>query len=73
MTIECGHVPSIADAARLLGVEKTAIDRKFGVVAIDPDRQLYSVRVAADSLKEAPGSGEAYRGPFSDPKIAPMR
>ena len=73
MTIECDHPPSIADAARLLGVEAAAMDRKFGVIAIDPEQGLYSVRVAADSVEGAAGSGDKYRGPYSDPKIAPMR
>lgn len=71
MTIEFERQPSLADAARLLEVPLSDLDAHFGVLPIDPDCDLYAVRVAAGSLPK--GRGGKYRGPFSDPKIAPMR
>jgi hypothetical protein len=62
--------PTLADAARQLKVTIEDLDASFGVVAVDPDRKLYSVRVRADRVK-ADESSE-YRGPFSDPEIGPV-
>lgn len=74
MTIECAEeAPILADAARLLAVDEADLDRSFGVVAIDPDRHLFAVRVAADAVKAAKDDKGGYRGPYSDPKIAPFR
>jgi len=62
--------PSLDEAARQLDVAVEDLDPDFGVVAIDPDRGLYSVRVDASKL----GRGfEEGQGPFSDPDISPMR
>ncbi|MBA3811936.1 MAG: hypothetical protein H0X27_09930 [Caulobacteraceae bacterium] len=59
--------PSLADAAGQLHLKIDDLDAGFGVVTIDPDRGLYSVRVRADRVEacESPD----YRGPFSDPRI----
>jgi hypothetical protein len=62
--------PTLSDAARQLNVPVEDLDASFGVVAVDPNKGLYSVRVRADHLK--PGESSEYRGPFSDPKIEPM-
>jgi hypothetical protein len=62
--------PSLADAARQLKVTTEDLDASFGVVAVDPDRQLYSVRVRADRVK--PDESSEYRGPFSDPEVGPV-
>ena len=62
--------PSLADAARQLKVTIEDLDAGFGVVAVDPDRGLYSVRVFADRVK--PDQSSEYRGPFSDPEIGPV-
>ena len=73
MTLEAtGEAPSVGQAAQMLGVPIKTLDADFGVVAIDPDRGLYTVRVFADMLKEGgykdrPGVS----GPFSNPGIAP--
>jgi len=61
--------PTLADAARSLGVGIGDLDIEFGVVTINPDKQLYSVRVDGSKLPEA---GDAGSGPFSDPPIEPM-
>ena len=61
--------PSLADSASVLGVAVADLDSVFGVVTINPDRQLYSVRVDARKLPEG---GDPEDGPFSDPRIEPM-
>lgn len=58
--------PTLAEAAAQLGLEIDAFDPDFGVVTIDPDRNLYSVRVDASKMRDEFDPG---KGPFSDPKI----
>ena len=65
-----GGPPSKEEAARQLGVTVDALDPDFGVVTIDPDRGLYSVRVDSSKLGD---DFDQDKGPFSDPPIAPMR
>lgn len=64
--------PSLAQAARLLGVARDDLDAGFGVVVIDPARRLASVRVKPAALPAdlATRGGEA--GPFADPRIGPL-
>jgi hypothetical protein len=69
--------PSLEAAAAELGVTVDDIDQSFGIVAVDPQRGLYCVQVPADRVPTdtgsgETGSGETYRGPFSNPKIAPF-
>lgn len=65
-----GGRPSLAEAARQLGLELDALDADFGVVVIDPEGGLYSVRVDASKVS---ADFDPEKGPFSDPKIGPMR
>lgn len=72
-----GPAPSLAEAARLLGVEASKLDPEFGVVATDPDAGLYTVLVdpeVADAVRKRlaeRGAGEA-EGVFSNPRIEPF-
>jgi hypothetical protein len=58
--------PTLAEAAAQLGLEIDAFDPDFGVVTIDLDRNLYSVRVDASKIGD---DFDAGKGPFSDPRI----
>lgn len=71
-----GGRPSLAEAAAALGLAEAELDPEFGVIATDPDRALYVVRIAADAAPRAEralrerGVGGA-EGLFSDPPIGP--
>ena len=72
MTVELDPAAAdLAAAAERLGVAPERLDAKFGVVAIDPENNLYTVMV-----DEAAGAGAAGRkgvsGPFSNPRIEPF-
>jgi hypothetical protein len=72
MTVELDPAATdLAAAAERLGVSPERLDAQFGVVAIDPDHNLYTVMV-----DEAVSAGAARRkgvsGPFSNPQIAPF-
>jgi hypothetical protein len=73
ITEQSGGAPTLADAARQLGVAEADMDATFGVVPIDPDRGLYAVQVRAGKLPKQSGRPDGdYRGPWSNPKIEPF-
>ncbi len=65
-----GGPPSLAEVAQQLGVQIVDIDANYGVLPLNPEQGLYTVRVREDRIR--PTSSEPYRGPFSDPDIAPL-
>jgi hypothetical protein len=72
MTVTVPHgTPSLADAAKRLGVELSDMDTTFGVVPVDPDRGMYAVQVRAGQAQKQP-EGSDYQGPWSNPKIEPF-
>jgi hypothetical protein len=64
--------PSLAEAAGELGVSVADVDDKFGVVPVNPDQSLYAVQVKESSIATAQTAREGYRGPYSNPVIAPL-
>jgi hypothetical protein len=62
---------SIDAAATQLGVPLKNMDHSFGVVPIDPDAGLYAVKVARHAAPPGQAQG-TFRGPFSNPRIAPF-
>lgn len=66
MTVALPGKVSLAAAARRLGIALRHLDTGYGPVLLDPDRALYTVRVAAKaaSAVDAPA--------FADPKIRPL-
>lgn len=67
-----GRPPSIATAAKQLGVSTEDVDAGYGVVPVDPENDLYAVMVRADRLPPADAQQGDYRGPFANPKIEPL-
>ncbi len=72
MTFAAEKLPSLAEAAALLGVAPADLNEAFGVVPADAKQGLYAVEVDADKLPAQPAGRQPYRGPFSSPRIAPM-
>lgn len=62
---------SLEAAARSLSVPVEAVDPTFGVTPLDREERLFAVQVRADALPAAESAGD-YRGPFSNPRIAPF-
>ena len=54
--------PTLQQAALQLDLAVGDLDAEFGVVPIDPEKQLYAVRTTAPGATAHPNS-------FSDPKI----
>jgi hypothetical protein len=67
MTVECGaNSPSLEDAAAALGVPVSALDPVFGVVPIDPSKNLCAVQIRSNAVPKVKGD---FKGPFSNPRI----
>ncbi len=65
--------PGLIKAARRLGLPTKALDRQFGVVSIDPDKDLFAVRAFSEFLPARQGDAHPETsGPYSDPKISPF-
>jgi hypothetical protein len=64
--------PSIAQAASELGISVADIDHKFGIVPINPAEGLYAVQVKESSVDAGRADRGNYRGPYSNPRIAPF-
>lgn len=62
--------PTLAEAAKRLGVALSDMDATFGVVPVDPDQGLYAVQVRAGRAKQQ--EGRDFQGPWSNPAIAPF-
>lgn len=59
--------PTLRDAAAALGVAEHTLDPTFGVIAVNPKEQLYTVRTI-----EGKDSSGANAPPYSDPRIEPF-
>jgi len=66
-----GKSPSLAFAAKQLGVEASDVDDAYGVIPLEPIRGLYAVLVRADRL-QPPSEADTYHGPYANPKISPF-
>lgn len=67
-----GIKPSIEAVAKLLNVPVSAIDLKFGIIVVDLEHQICTVRVDSDQLPKDNEQSKGVSGPYSDPKIAPF-
>lgn len=71
MTVKVEGPATLEAAADALGVDEASLDPEFGIIEIDPDKELYSVMVEEGALNSDFESEKPYRGPFSNPRIAP--
>lgn len=60
MTVRLAPGATLADAIERLGLAEEDVDTGYGLVLIDPDQQLYALRVSDEA------------GGFADPKIEPF-
>jgi len=62
--------PSLGDVADRLAVSIDNFDAAFGVVAINPKKHRYAVRIEDSVIGKI--SPQNAQGPYSDPKIGPF-
>ena len=63
------HEATLEGVRQKLGLGAGELDEGFGVVAVDPERQLYAIK-ASDAVAEKL-EGEGHVG-FSNPRIEPF-
>ncbi|MBX6381987.1 MAG: hypothetical protein IRZ07_03285 [Microbispora sp.] len=56
---------------RHLGLAADEVDAAYGLVPVDPGRNLYVLRVTEDAGRRVGAAGDADGGPYSDPPIEP--
>jgi hypothetical protein len=61
--------PSLADAAHILQVQESDLDRSFGVVLIDPDKNEYTVLCRSQACASVGEPRPGVKGPYSNPSI----
>lgn len=62
---------TLADVRRKLNLSADDVDTEFGVIKIDPQKNLYAVLVDERAADKAAGQ-LGVQGPFSNPKIQPF-
>jgi hypothetical protein len=72
ITWEGTEPPTIEDVLHLYDITEEDIDPEFGIVEIDPDLCLYTIRVSIKVAQRLSGYEGLLKGPYSDPKIEPM-
>lgn len=61
--------PSLADAAHVLQVQESDLDRSFGVVLTNPDTNEYTVLCRSEACASVGQPGPGVKGPYSNPGI----
>ena len=73
MTFQSPRKPTLDEIRKRYSLSESEVDSAFGVVEIDPDDNLYSIRVEAGSASKVDGNNAwGYSGPYADPKIEPF-
>lgn len=70
LTVRLPHGADLKSAMRHLELTEDEVDAGYGLVPIDPARNLYALRVTEEAGRRVTGGGSA-EGPYSDPPIEP--
>ena len=62
---------NLAQVRRAMKLAPGEIDESFGVVSIDPKKNLYAIMVDETATRKLAGKG-GVKGPFSNPRIEPF-
>lgn len=64
----------LQDIKQLLGFENLNIDDEYGLVAISPKRNLYTIRVSGDlDAEKLMSIQQKVKGVYTDLKVSPMK
>jgi len=74
MTIQSsGKAPTVQSVKERYGLTDDEIDPQFGVVAVDPDAELYTVLVEDQAAPKLGSQADwSVKGPYSNPRIEPF-
>ena len=73
ITVRLPAPATLETAMRHLDLAEDEVDTAYGLVPVDPDRDLYVLRVSESAGRRLgdSGAGKADGGPYSDPPIEP--
>ncbi|MBB2740478.1 UNVERIFIED_ORG: hypothetical protein FHR35_000298 [Microbispora rosea subsp. rosea] len=71
ITVRLAAPATLEAAMRRLGLTEDEVDAAYGLVPVDPGKNLYVLRVTEDAGRRVGDSGAADGGPYSDPPIEP--
>ncbi|GAB3897759.1 hypothetical protein [Microbispora bryophytorum] len=73
ITVRLAPPATLETAMLRLGLTEDDVDTAYGLVPVDPGRNLYVLRVTEDAGRRVGDSdgGTADGGPYSDPPIEP--
>lgn len=73
VTVRLAAPATLEGAMRRLGLTEDEVDTGYGLVPVDPGRDLYVLRVTEEAGRRVGDSdaGSADGGPYSDPPIEP--
>ncbi|MEV5743233.1 hypothetical protein AB0L30_24520 [Microbispora rosea] len=73
VTVRLTAPATLEGAMRRLGLTEDEVDTGYGLVPVDPGRNLYVLRVTEEAGRRVGDSdaGAADGGPYSDPPIEP--
>lgn len=73
ITVRLAAPATLEAAMRRLGLAEDEVDTGYGLVPVDPRRNLYVLRVTEEAGRRVGDSdaGAADGGPYSDPPIEP--
>ena len=73
ITVRLPAPATLEAAMRRLDLTEDEVDTAYGLVPVDPDKNLYVLRVTEDAGRRVGGhdGGETGDGPYSDPPIEP--
>ncbi len=69
ITVRLPSQATLEQAMRRLDLDQEEVDTGYGLVLIDPDQDLYALRVTEAAARRI--DPEAAGGPYSDPRIEP--
>jgi hypothetical protein len=68
-----GEPPTLDQVCARFGLGNDDVDREFGVVATDPDENLYAIVVEESAVERLGGEeAKALEGPYANPRIEPF-
>jgi hypothetical protein len=69
-----GNAPTIEQVSAKFGLKPEELDAQFGVIAVDPEANTYTILLDAAAYERISGESisDELEGPFSNPPIAPF-
>lgn len=73
LTVRLPHGADLESAMRHLDLAEDEVDAGYGLVPVDPAKDLYALRVTEEAGRRITGGGSTpeVSGPYSDPPIEP--